>query len=320
MSITAWLIGTAIAASLLSSKNKELDSHKLLSKQGDKMFDEAWEKRQKRANKKNAYDVLGIEPTATSEEIKTAYKAMVKKYHPDHNNSKNAASQFRVVKKAYDILKDKEKKAEYDANLLPRAKKVLLVGFSVQQLRLTLAEHMKIDSKTIKFTQTGDVFINDEFSACWCEFGGFFVYYEPQTPKNIKFDDTIHEIIFLTSYNKYELEEMIAINFGCMSSAIELEYEGFDLSGGIVLKYGEYALCWREINDDYYEYYCPTVYYTPEGVCTEEDDFDNFDFSGDEDDDLIPEIELSPEKAAEESFKKMDEYIKKHAKKKDTEE
>ena len=285
MSALAWLIGTVLTAGILSSgKKKELDAYQLLSKQGDKMFDDAWEKRQKRANKKNAYDVLGIEPTATSEEIKAAYKAMVKKYHPDHNESKNAASQFRAVKKAYDILKDEEKKAEYDANILPRAKKVLLVGFSVQQLRLTLAEHMKIDSKTIKFTQTGDVFINDEFSACWCEFGGFFVYYEPQTAKNIKFDDTIHEVILLTSCNMYELEEMIAMSFGCMSSAIELKYNGFDLSSGIVLKYGEYALCWRQINEDYYEYYIPTVYYTPEGIVTEEDDFDDFDLSDEPED------------------------------------
>ena len=285
MSALAWLIGTVLTAGILSSgKKKELDAYQLLSKQGDKMFDDAWEKRQKRANKKNAYDVLGIEPTATAEEIKTAYKAMVKRYHPDHNESKNAASQFRAVKKAYDILKDEEKKAEYDANILPRAKKVLLVGFSVQQLRLTLAEHMKIDSKTIKFTQTGDVFINDEFSACWCEFGGFFVYYEPQTPKNIKFDDTIHEVIFYTSYSMYELEEMIAMSFGCMSSAIELKYNGFDLSSGIVLKYGEYALCWRQINEDYYEYYIPTVYYTPEGINTEEDDFDDFELSDEPED------------------------------------
>lgn len=285
MSLTAWVIGGLLTAGILSSgKKKELDAYQLLSKQGDKMFDEAWEKRQKRANKKNAYDVLGIEPTATADEIKSAYKAMVKKYHPDHNESKNAASQFRAVKKAYDILQDEEKKAEYDANILPRAKKVLLVGFSVQQLRLTLAEHMKIDSKTIKFTQTGDVFINDEFSACWCEFGGFFVYYEPQTAKNIKFDDTIHEVILLTSYNMYELEEMIAMSFGCMSSAIELKYNGFDLSSGIVLKYGEYALCWRQINEDYYEYYIPTVYYTPEGIVTEEDDFDDFDLSDEPED------------------------------------
>ena len=77
---------------------------------------------------------------------------------------------------------------------------------------------------------------------------------------------------------------MIAMSFGCMSSAIELKYNGFDLRRGIVLKYGEYALCWRQIHEDYYEYYIPTVYYTPEGIVTEEDDFDDFDLSDEQED------------------------------------
>lgn len=270
MSALAWILGGIVASWFIPNK---LDAYQLLSKQGEETFADAWAKREKKANKKTAYDVLGIEPTATQVEIKKAYKAMVKKYHPDHNTSKNATTQFRMIKKAYDLLNDEEKKAEYDANLLTPAEKVLLVGFSVQQLRLTLAEYLKFDSKTIKFTQTGDVFIKDEFKGCWCEFGGFFVYFKPVKEKNIKFDDTIHEVIFLTSYSMYELEEMIAINFGCMSSAIELDDSGY------VLKYGEFALCWREVNDDYYEFYCPTVNFTPEVTHTEEDDFDDFDLS-----------------------------------------
>ena len=40
---------------------------------------------------------------------------------------------------------------------------------------------------------------------------------------------------------------MIAMSFGCMSSAIELKYNGFDLSSGIVLKYGEYEATARTI-------------------------------------------------------------------------
>ena len=257
MSALAWILGGIVASWFIPDK---LDAYKLLSKQGEEMFEDAWARREKKANKKTAYDVLGIEPTATLDEIKKAYKEMVKKYHPDHNTSKNAATQFRMIKKAYDLLNDEEKKAEYDANILTPAEKVLLVGFSVQQLRLTMAEHMKIDSKTIKFTQTGDVFINGEFKGCWCEFGGFFVYFKPVKDKDIRFDDMIHEVIFLTSYSMYELEQMIAINFGCMSSAIELDDSGY------VLKYGEYALCWREVNDDYYEFYCPAMKDLPEGT------------------------------------------------------
>lgn len=263
-----------VAAGLLSSgKKKELDAYKLLSKDGEKMFEDAWAKRQERAKKKTAYDVLEITPMATSNEIKKAYKAMVKKYHPDHNTSKNANAQFRAVQKAYSILSDDDKKAEYDENLVNPAEKVLLVGFSVQQLRLTMAEQLKIDSKTIKFAQTGDVFINGKSANCWCEFGGFFVYYKPITARNIRFDQTIHEVIFLTSYNMYELREMIAINFGCLAEAIELD------DFGNVLKYGEYALCWRSASGGYLEFYCPTISNEPED--NSDDDFDEFDFSDD---------------------------------------
>ncbi len=107
MSITAWIIGGLLTAGLLSSgKKKELGAYQLLSEQGKETFTDAWARREKKANKKNAYDVLGIVPTATAEEIKAAYKTMVMRYHPDHNESKNAASQFRIVKKAYDILQD----------------------------------------------------------------------------------------------------------------------------------------------------------------------------------------------------------------------
>lgn len=279
MSGLLWLFGTMVAVGLLApKKKKELDAYQLLSKEGDKMFDAAWAERQKKANKKTAYDVLEIAPRASVEEVKKAYKAAVKKYHPDHNASKNANAQFRNVKKAYDLLKDEDKKAEYDATLLTPAEKVVLVGFSVQQLRLTLAEHMKIDSKTIKFTQTEDVFINDQFVGCWCEYKGFFVCYKPKTPKNIKFDHNIHEIIYLTSYDRYELRQMIAINFGCETDAIELNLFG------TVLKYGEYALCWRIADGGYLEFFCPTIQEEAE-ITTDEDD-DEFDFSDDFEDDV----------------------------------
>lgn len=279
MSGLLWLFGTMVAVGLLApKKKKELDAYQLLSKEGDKMFEAAWAERQRKANKKTAYDVLEIAPEASAEEIKKAYKTAVKKYHPDHNAGKNANAQFRSVQKAYDLLKDEDKKAEYDATLLTPAEKVVLVGFSVQQLRLTFAEHMKIDSKTIKFTQTEDVFINDQFVGCWCEYKGFFVYYEPQTPKNIKFDHNIHEIIYLTSYDRYELRQMIAINFGCETDAIELDLFG------TVLKYGEYALCWRIADGGFLEFFCPTI--SEEAEITSDEDGDEFDFEDDFENDV----------------------------------
>lgn len=64
---------------------------------------------------KDLYEVLGVSRDASSEEIKKAYKKMVKKYHPDLNpDSKTAEENMKQVNHAYDILSDPEKKARYD--------------------------------------------------------------------------------------------------------------------------------------------------------------------------------------------------------------
>lgn len=259
------------------------NAFKLLSNRSKEVFGDLWAKREKKANRITAYDVLEIAPTNSQEEIKKAYKEVVKKYHPDHNPNKDADAKFRKIKKAYDLLNDENKKAEYDLTLVNRAKTILLVAFSVQQLRHIIAEDYRIDPKKIKFTQTDDVFINDEFAGCWCEMMGFFVYYKPQTAKNIKFDPVIHEIIYLTSYDEYELKESIAINFGCETEAIELEYTGESSEyAGVVLKFGEYALCWRETDSKFYEFYCPTIPDEPKEAHAD-DIPEEYDFSDDED-------------------------------------
>lgn len=64
---------------------------------------------------KDLYEVLGVSRNASDEEIKKAYKKMVKKYHPDLNpDSKTAEEKMKEVNHAYDILSDSEKKARYD--------------------------------------------------------------------------------------------------------------------------------------------------------------------------------------------------------------
>ncbi len=66
---------------------------------------------------KNLYDVLGVAKTATEAEIKSAYRKLARKYHPDLNkDDKNAADKFKEVSAAYDILGDKEKRQKYDNN------------------------------------------------------------------------------------------------------------------------------------------------------------------------------------------------------------
>ncbi len=66
-------------------------------------------------NKRDCYEVLGVDRSADEETIKKAYRAMAKKYHPDlHPNDKDAEAKFKEVNDAYSILSDPQKKAAYD--------------------------------------------------------------------------------------------------------------------------------------------------------------------------------------------------------------
>ena len=67
------------------------------------------------AEKRDYYEVLGVEKTATDEEIKKAYRKLAMKYHPDHNpDNPEAEAKFKEAGEAYAVLSDKEKRAQYD--------------------------------------------------------------------------------------------------------------------------------------------------------------------------------------------------------------
>lgn len=66
-------------------------------------------------DKRDYYEVLGVEKTASDEEIKKAYRTLAKKYHPDLNNGdKECEIKFKEVNEAYEVLSDSQKRARYD--------------------------------------------------------------------------------------------------------------------------------------------------------------------------------------------------------------
>lgn len=63
---------------------------------------------------KDYYHILGLAPDADDKAIKTAYRKLARKYHPDVSSDDNAEQKFKEVAEAYHVLKDPEKRAEYD--------------------------------------------------------------------------------------------------------------------------------------------------------------------------------------------------------------
>ncbi len=67
------------------------------------------------ADKRDYYEVLGVDKGASDDEIKKAYRQAAKKYHPDlHPDDKQAEAMFKEVNEAYEVLSDRDKKARYD--------------------------------------------------------------------------------------------------------------------------------------------------------------------------------------------------------------
>jgi len=65
-------------------------------------------------SKRDYYDVLGVKKDSSDSELKSAYRKLALKWHPDKNKESGAEAKFKEINEAYEILSNKEKRAKYD--------------------------------------------------------------------------------------------------------------------------------------------------------------------------------------------------------------
>ncbi len=65
----------------------------------------------------NLYAILGVAPNASDDEIKKVYRSLAMRFHPDRNDAPGAEVRFKSITKAYEILSDPAKRADYNQSV-----------------------------------------------------------------------------------------------------------------------------------------------------------------------------------------------------------
>ncbi|MBF0266328.1 MAG: DnaJ domain-containing protein, partial [Gammaproteobacteria bacterium] len=63
---------------------------------------------------KDFYKPLGLQQSASQDEIKKAFRKLAREHHPDVNKSQGSEARFKEISEAYDVLSDSKKRADYD--------------------------------------------------------------------------------------------------------------------------------------------------------------------------------------------------------------
>ena len=66
------------------------------------------------ADKRDYYEVLGVERSASESDLKNAFRRLARKYHPDRSNEEDAEDRFKEIQEAYAVLSDQQKRGQYD--------------------------------------------------------------------------------------------------------------------------------------------------------------------------------------------------------------
>ena len=66
------------------------------------------------ADKRDYYEVLDVDRSATEKDLKNAFRRLARKYHPDRSDEPDAEEKFKEIQEAYAVLSDADKRAQYD--------------------------------------------------------------------------------------------------------------------------------------------------------------------------------------------------------------
>ncbi len=68
----------------------------------------------------NLYNILGVAPNASADDIKKRYRSLAMRFHPDRNSAEGAEARFNAIQQAYEVLTDARRRAEYDQQMNDR--------------------------------------------------------------------------------------------------------------------------------------------------------------------------------------------------------